>query len=174
MRSALASILRQERVASISRGQAQALAQVLKSQDRDQVKQAIEIIQALEGSFLLQGWDLSREDLTFMYLRGATLKGCSFRSAYMEGVALFRVVAENCNFEAAMLAESNLSRGVFKGCSFRGAEVIDLSVRKATFDRCDFNKADLRDAHFRDCTFRDCTFEGILTNESTVLPEELW
>lgn len=136
--------------------------------------------------------DLSGRALCGSTFARAELFGARFTGTNLTGASFFETVAVDAVFDHAVLAHTRLWGAQFTATTFRGADCREASAWRAVFHASDLSGTDFRDAdlsstHFDTCllagtdvrgadlsgaTENQSMLEGLIIDESTVLPEE--
>lgn len=136
--------------------------------------------------------DLSDRSLCGSTFARAELFGACFAGTDLTGASFFEADAVAAVFDRAVLAHARLWGAQFTATSFRRADCREASAGRAVFHASDLSGADFRDAdltsvHFNTCllagtdvrgadlsgaTENQSMLEGLIIDESTVLPEK--
>lgn len=143
------------------------LLELLRSDDPDQLAQAVEFLRARFS-------DREALELLYTHRSGQTLPPLSLGSAQLSGVCFSHPLA------GATLSDADLSRAILAGISLAGADLRRADLRRADLQRADLTGvdltgadltgADLRSTDLHSAVLGDARFSGALYDEDTRWP----
>lgn len=101
------------------------------------------------------GLDLSRSDVSGLFLEGASLNGADLTSACVSDVDLYTAWMISADLRNADFSRSDLRKVEGRGCSASGGIFCDARLQSAVFEDSDFRRANLVGADLRSASFAD-------------------